>query len=127
MKKELRKTERFNEIGKVECSELSALPGILEDISLSGCKVRFPVNLNISGENEYKMLFMLTDTRFSHMELICHPRWIMKERTKTTVGFKILRSPDTPVLNSLIEILKDKIKNSSDITSLIITPQLEFI
>lgn len=127
MKKELRGDERYNEIGRVECEQIGALPGVLNDISKSGCKICFPFLANVDKEKEYIIFIQLTRTDFSEkFQLICSPQWLIQKDCQTEIGFSFLRSPDSPKLVKYIENLKDK-ENSDDITSLIIEDDTDFI
>ena len=104
MSKITRKDERYEEIGTVDCSQLCALSGILDDISMSGCKVHFPIPVEYDPESEYTLILRISrKTESAAMEMICKPIWINILENKSFMGFSFLRSPDTPELSSLIE------------------------
>ncbi|MBQ0038981.1 MAG: hypothetical protein KBS64_00960 [Treponema sp.] len=129
MKKELRGEERYAEIGRVECEQISALPGVLDDISLSGCKVHFPFPVNVDKEKEYAVFIQFSRADFTdRLQLLCSPQWIAENEAEcqTEIGFSILRSPDSPELARFIESLKER-DESDDITSLIIEDDTDFI
>ena len=129
MRKELRGEERYAEIGRVECEQISALPGVLDDISLSGCKVHFPFPANLDRENEYTVFIQLSRQDFpDRLHLLCQPQWFVvnEKESQVEIGLAFLRSPDSPELARLIESLKQK-ENSDDITSLIIEDDTDFI
>ena len=129
MRKELRGEERYTGIGRVECEQISALPGVLDDISLSGCKVHFPFPANLDRENEYTLFIHLSRSDFpDKLQLLCRPQWVVENEAEcqTEIGFSFLRSPDSPELARFIESLKQK-KESDDITSLIIQDDTDFI
>ncbi len=99
MKKEHRKDQRFSEIGRVEASEICALPGVVDDISLGGCRIHFPVPVTLDKDSEYMLKIKLFHRNApSKLNLVCNPRWKTEDDQKTQIGFKILRSPDTPEL-----------------------------
>lgn len=129
MRKETRGDERFEEFGRVECEQISALPGVLEDISLSGCKVHFPLPASVDKENEYTLLIQFSRQDFpGKLELIGLPQWSVEneEDCQAEIGFMFIRSPDSPELARFIALVQQK-EESNDITSLIIEDDTDFI
>lgn len=124
-----RKEERFLDIGRVDAVDICSLPGVLDDISLSGCKVHFPVPVSIDEENDYEMhIRPASKCTLEPFVLICHPEWkIVKENNETQIGFSILRSPDSPQLASYIEELKVNKEDSADGDNIIIKPTSSFV
>ena len=53
MEQENRLHTRYEEIGRITAPEICALPGILDDISLTGCKVHYSFPVVVDLENEY--------------------------------------------------------------------------
>ena len=101
-----RKDERFEDVGRVEAPELCVFPGILEDISMLGGKVRFPLNFDVDMDQDINLTISLTSRDMSQpLQLIAHPQWFQKDANATKIGFKFLRSPGTHLLNSYIEKL----------------------
>ena len=129
MRKELRGEERYTEIGRVECEQISALPGVLDDISISGCRIHFPLPADVDKEKEYTVFIQLSRQDFpDRLQLLCQPQWFVvnEKESQVEIGLAFLRSPDSPELARLIESLKQK-ENSDDITSLIIEDDPDFI
>lgn len=86
MKKELRGEERFNEIGRIDCERICALPGVLEDISMSGFSAHFPNPVFVDTEEEYTVFITFSRQDFSRpLEFVCVPKW----KTKTKVKLKL--------------------------------------
>ena len=52
MDQENRLHTRYEEIGRVTASELCALPAVLDDISLNGCKIHYSFPVVVDLENE---------------------------------------------------------------------------
>ncbi len=102
---EQRKDVRFEDIGRVDIPALCILPAVLVDISMYGCKVRFPVALDIEMENEYDIKIIPAMREFGSFHLVGEPAWIKKEHKSTEVGFKILRSPGSKNLQNYVEKL----------------------
>ncbi|CAM4101676.1 PilZ domain-containing protein [Treponema peruense] len=107
MKKEHRKEERFYEFGRVEAGQISVLPGVLDDISETGCKVHFTNPVDVDMENDYTLLIRLARGNCGRgLNLLGHPCWVKSDGSKTDIGFSFLRSPDTPELINCINCFK---------------------
>lgn len=108
-----RQETRYKEIGRINAPTLCAIPGILDDISLNGCKVhyQFPVTVDMDEEYEIK-LSPTSNNDEPPLNLICKPQWIKEDEDNTYIGFQILYSPDVNRLTSFIEYLQEK--NSDD-------------
>ena len=61
MRVEKRHFERYVVLGRVQCDELSPLPGAVLDISLHGCKINYNVPVNVRLEEEYTLLLKTSD------------------------------------------------------------------
>ena len=129
MKKELRKATRYDNIGRVESEAICPLPGVLDDISLSGCRMHFPALFTLDMENDYQIKFKISyKSNLIAMDLICHPEWQRaNEENGTDLGFSFLRSPDTPELVSFISELSSNEKDDSDISDLLIESPVTLI
>lgn len=101
-----RKEPRYKILGRVEASELSALPGMLIDISLSGCKFHYTVPVAVDLENDYSLTIKVSDNNSSSdLNLICHPVWVCEDSGETDMGMQILHSPDTDKLKEFVDSL----------------------
>lgn len=114
MNQENRQHTRYEEIGRVTASEICALPAVLDDISLTGCKIHysFPVVVNLENEYEVK-ISPLHSSDNSPLNLICIPQWVKEQEGSTFIGFQIQYSPDANKLaafiNQLEQISKDEL------------------
>lgn len=128
MKTEKRKEERFAETGKVNAKDICAISGVLDDISISGCKVHFSVPVEIDMENDYilDVLFSRKVPAFT-LELLCHPQWKNTAENITEIGFSILNSPSTPDLNTYIETLRQEADSGAEVEALIKKQEVSFI
>lgn len=107
MAQENRQSTRYDEIGRITAPEICALPGILDDISASGCKIHYSFPVVIDLENEYEIkISPLHNSDDTPLNLICLPQWINEKDGNTYIGFKILYSPDANRLGEFIEFLK---------------------
>ena len=105
---------RYEEIGRVIAPELCALPAVLDDISLSGCKIHYSFPVVVDLENEYDLkISPLHSSVSTPLNLICIPQWVKEQDGSTFIGFKIQYSPDanrlSAFINQLEQIAKDGI------------------
>ncbi len=120
MKKITRKETRFSDIARFESGDLCALPGVLEDVSRNGCRVQFPVSVDLDMEKDYSAVVHFPEHGLkSSLKLVCHPQWLHKHDGKCDVGFSFLRSPDTPELMNHIDFLTKEVSSDSEIESLL--------
>lgn len=106
MQNEQRKDERFDDIGRVDAPDLCIFPGVLVDISLLGCRIRFPAVLSVDMESDFEL--KITSPRKGSNQsfsLIGHPQWTRQSDNSTEVGFRLLHSPGTRLLGKYIEKL----------------------
>lgn len=108
MTEENRVSQRYKEIGRVIAPEICALPGVLDDISASGCKVHYSFPIVLDLENEYEIkISPLHHSEQNPLNLICIPQWIKELDGNTYIGFEIQYSPDANRLNNFIQKLEE--------------------
>ena len=102
MAAENRQVTRYKEIGQVVCPQLCAISGILDDISLTGCKIHFPCPVVVDLENEYELeLSVSHSSEEEPLHLLCQPQWCNETSGTTQIGLKVLFSPQPKwLLNS---------------------------
>lgn len=101
-----RKTHRFREAGKVSVPELCIFPGLLIDISSSGCCIRFPAVIEPDMDSDYEASFFLSSKSPQHpVVLIVQPKWKKPADSATEIGFEFLHSPGTKNLTQYIQDL----------------------
>jgi hypothetical protein len=123
-----RKEVRYEDIGRVEAVDICALPGVLDDISLTGCRVHFPIPVTVDMENDYELKIRLSHkTMLTPLILICHPQWKKMNGNETEIGFQVLRSPDSPQLASYIELLKQDADDPANVQSILIDSKATFV
>lgn len=108
MQMNLRKNARFDDFGRISCGDLCPVSGVLDDISMDGCKVHFDAPVTLSLENDYELRVRLSRFPTEELVLMCHPEWSRQNDTATEIGFSILRSPDTARLESYITQLRQE-------------------
>ena len=108
MKEDNRQSHRYPEIGRVVAPELCALPGILDNISYTGCKIHFPVSVVVDLEAEYMLKITLSRSlEEDPLQLMCKPMWVTENQGTTQVGLQILYSPDDTRLHEFISYLQE--------------------
>ena len=108
MGEENRRNPRYPEIGRVNAPELCALPGILDNISLSGCKIHFPVSVVVDLDTEYMIKISLTRSlEDAPLQLMCKPMWVTEDKGNTQIGLEILYSPDDARLREFVSFLEE--------------------
>lgn len=106
MQSDKRKDERYEDIGRVEAPELCVFPGVLQDISMLGCRVRFPMQFDPDMEMDIEMRVIPAHKRtLQPISLIGHPMWVRHDDNSTEIGFKLLRSPDSRELHQYVQRL----------------------
>ena len=112
MAAENRQVTRYKEIGQVVSPELCAISGILDDISLTGCKIHFPCPVIVDMENEYELEISVSrGPDETPLHLMCQPQWSNEENGITQIGLKVLFSPDANKLKELIAFLESEIED----------------
>lgn len=107
MEQENRLHTRYEEIGRISAPEICALPGILDDISLNGCKAHYSFPVVVDLENEYEVkISPLHGANGTPLNLICIPQWVKEQDGNTFIGFKINYSPDAHKLEDFINHLE---------------------
>lgn len=109
---EKRKDIRYREMGHVDCPQICALSGVLEDISISGVKVHFPCPIILDDSKEYDLkLKMSQKPKMEAITVSCKMEWSQVEDSQTTFGFRIIKCDNKKILEEYIEFLK---KSSQD-------------
>ncbi len=108
MQTELRRNIRFEDFGRIDCEDLGPVNGILEDISMEGCKVHFDVPVSVNLENDYELRVRLSRFPTEELVLMAHPEWAKESDGATDIGFSILRSPDTARLEKYVRQLYEE-------------------
>jgi len=113
MQFEKRNSPRFELIGRVDAPELCIFPGTLLDISLSGCKIKFPMQITVDMDAEYELKILFSqDTSTKEMILIGQPVYL-KGDSATEIGLKLLRSPGSRILDAYIKSRIDEYKEDN--------------
>ncbi len=103
---EQRRDERFDDIGRVDAQSLCPLSGVLQDISMAGCRIKFPVQCTVDMESEVELTVTPAHKQASQpFILIGQPTWVKEEADSCEIGFKLLHSPGSRQLGEYIQKL----------------------
>lgn len=118
MSEENRQDIRYCEIGRVIAPEICALNGILDDISITGCKIHFPCIFELNHDNEYNIKITLSRSpEDTPLQLLCKPIWVKHGAGDTYIGMQNLYSPDENRLKEFIDFLEQL--NTDDLPDII--------
>ncbi|MCR5724318.1 MAG: PilZ domain-containing protein [Treponema sp.] len=112
---ELRSQERYEDFGRIECPEICIVNGVLNDISINGCKVHFDAPITINLEDDYELHVRLSHSAQAPLILMCHPQWVKSDNDTADVGFLIMRSPDTARLKQYVSLLHSELTTSDEL------------
>lgn len=118
MANENRIATRYDDMGRVTCNELCAVNGTLINISKTGCKVSFPVNVVVDLSNEYELTILLAKKSLeTPLNLICKPQWVQETGGSTEIGFQTLYCPDLARQSKYIDFLEEQ--DSDDLPEIV--------
>lgn len=108
MSSENRQMPRYRDFARAWIEDLSQLPGVLEDVSKTGCKVRFSHVFPVDSDREYLMtVHPACRSGIREFELVVRPEWVRERDNSLDIGFSILHSPGSRSHHSYIELLSE--------------------
>ncbi len=111
-----RKEQRYTDFARADVQELCTLPGILENISLTGCRVRFNLFFQVRKNTEYTIKIQPSrKTGLIPFTLIGTPVWVSQADGGTKIGFHILHSPGSAILRQYLNLLNAAEESVDDI------------
>jgi len=104
-----RRAPRFSDFARAKLNQVYQLPGFLEDVSATGCRVRFTHTFEVDTDREY-VLTILPSLRSGLFEfdLTVHPEWVKTTEETTEIGFSILHCPGTRTYQRYVAILAEQ-------------------
>ncbi len=102
-----RQSPRFRDFARARVDELCQLPGFLEDVSKTGCKVRFSHEFEVDSEREYTLTIQpASRSGIREFDLTVRPEWVRKDDDAVEIGFSILHSPGVRQFHRYVELLE---------------------
>ena len=95
---EHRKEQRYGVFTKVVAKEISQFPGCVEDVSKTGCRIKFSDVEEIDFESEYSATVYahpsgLEGAGSECFDLVLRPNWITRNGAGAVIGFSVLCTP----------------------------------
>lgn len=101
-----RQDPRIRDFARARIDELCCLPCFLEDVSKTGCKVRFSQDIEIDTDREYTLTVLPAfRTGIKEFDLVVRPQWISRSADSVEIGFSVLCSPGIRQFSRYVEIL----------------------
>jgi hypothetical protein len=101
-----RRAPRFRDFARARLDELCHMSGYLEDISLHGCRVRFPHSFEIDTDQEYTLSILPTfRSGLREFSLRVQPQWTEASADSIEIGFCVLPSPGIQLYGRYVELL----------------------
>lgn len=111
-----REQQRYDDFTRVHITELCSLPGILENISLTGCRIKFPVPFMVHEDKEYKIVVSpVQKTGLMSFTLLGTTKWCCDYKGYTKIGFHFLHSPGLGLLKKYLDMLSACEENLDDL------------
>ena len=105
---ENRMAPRFNDFARARIDELCRLPGFLEDVSKTGCKVRFSHITDIDIDREYTLTVLpALRSGIGEFSLTVKPQWVRRAGDSVEIGFGVFHCPGICHFLRYVEILSD--------------------
>lgn len=103
-----RQMPRYPDFARACLLELCQLPGYLEDVSKTGCKVRFSHCFEIDNEREYTLKILpALRSGIKEFELTVKPIWVQENDDSCEIGFTLVHSPGMKQFARYVEILAE--------------------
>ena len=106
MNRENRHEPRFRDFARAVIEELCPFPGYLEDVSVTGCKVRFAHSFDVDIDREYSLAVQPgIKAAVKEFVLTVKPEWFQNDGENVEIGFTVLRSPGARQFINYVETL----------------------
>lgn len=106
MGNENRQMPRYRDFARARIEGLSQLPGVLEDVSKTGCRVRFSHAFEVDTDRDYLMtVHPACRSGIREFELVVRPEWVQEHSSSVDIGFSILHSPGIRSHQRYIDVL----------------------
>lgn len=129
MEQEKRKHKRYADIGRVDAPDVCIFPGMLYDISQSGCRIVFPMQLNVDMEQEYDIKITPTaEKQIAPFLLRVRPVWLKQTDSNSEIAFSLLPGPAAKSLDLYIAHLASQAADGGeDYEQLVLQPECQFV
>ena len=92
--KENRKSRRFPSIAKVKIPKVSSGEALLKDISVTGCRIEYTMQVDIKENSNYTLTIYPEDSiEIGCFDLLVECKWIHSDNYVCDIGLDIKKSP----------------------------------
>jgi hypothetical protein len=106
MSNENRQTPRLPDFARARIEELCQLPCFLEDVSKTGCKVRFSQRIELDMDKEYALTVLPAfRSGLKEFDIVVRPQWLKPGKDSTEIGFAVLCSPGMRAFGQYVQAL----------------------
>ena len=113
---EKRSGGRYKDFARIDAPELCVLPGMLLDISKTGCRVKFPVPVHINKEDECELNIQPSCRQgLKPFSLTVRPVWADQPEDNNEAGFSIVGTSDFRRLSNYLDVLHEATVDSDEL------------
>lgn len=113
---EKRSGGRYKDYARIDAPDLCVLPAMLLDISKNGCRVKFPISVEINKEDECKLNIQPSCKQgLKPFSLTVKPVWTEETNGCNEAGFSIVGTSDFPRLSNYLNVLHEATIDSSEL------------
>ena len=103
-----RKTPRFRDFARAKLAELCQFTGFLEDVSKTGCRVRFSNIFELDPDQEYTLTVLpALRSGIPEFSLTVRPQWVQSDADFLEIGFTVLHSPGLRYFSRYVDMLAE--------------------
>lgn len=104
---EQRTVVRYEDFARINAPDICIFPGVLVDVSETGCRVRFPVSITLDYEMEYVLVVQPSCKQgLQPFNLTVKPVWLDNVHDASEAGFSIICSSDFRRMSRYLEVLE---------------------
>lgn len=113
---EHRATVRYEDFARIQAPDVCVFPGVLIDISDSGCRVRFPASVSLDTEGVYEINVVPScKLGLQPFGMTVQPVWADDGADASEIGFEILSVTDSRHFDRYLEVLHDSSIDSDEL------------
>jgi len=115
---EKRKNSRFTSSAKVIMKEFGKEEFELKDLSITGCRIEYPLDVEILLDMEFSLkIIPEKEAKIHPFSIIAEARWIRVSVNSCEAGFMITESPKGKHFQSYVDYLSWRFSHGKSMTS----------
>ena len=117
-KPEKRKDTRFSTIANVAIKELGKELYLLKDLSITGCRLEYPIDTEISLDKHFSLeIIPEKEAKIKPFLIIAESKWIRVSSNSCEAGFMITESPKGKQFQNYVDYLSWRYSQGKSMTS----------